>query len=157
MNTPLLLKPSVCCAIFRPGSSGADTLIHLRSDNGLWGMVGGAMEPGESLAQAAHREILEETGLTVELMGIVDLHTDPDMGAILPYPDGNCIHYACATIVCKNPQGTVHLSHESKAALWFPYEACRETLVTPFSPVHLRRLALAWGGFIGNQALLPLA
>lgn len=31
-----------------------------------WGFVGGGVEPGESYAEAAERELLEETGLVVD-------------------------------------------------------------------------------------------
>ena len=37
-------------------------------------MPGGKIEPGESAANAAQREIKEETGLDVELRGLLDLH-----------------------------------------------------------------------------------
>ncbi len=33
----------------------------------FWGTIGGRLEPGETLVEAARRELLEETGLTTEL------------------------------------------------------------------------------------------
>ena len=156
-SNPVVLRPSVCCAIFRPGSSGADVLIHLRKDNQLWGLPGGAVECGESLEQAAHREILEETGLTVKILGIAWVHSDPDTGAIFHYPDGNKVHYVCTTLVCTNPQGTLCCSEESDALLWYPYEYLQRTVLEPFSLMHAQRLARAWAGLQDPDKLLPLA
>ena len=41
---------------------------------GTWSLPGGKIEPGETAAAAARREIKEETGLYVELAGLIDLH-----------------------------------------------------------------------------------
>ncbi len=40
---------------------------------GSWSLPGGAQELGETVAEAAIREVHEETGLTVELIGLVDV------------------------------------------------------------------------------------
>jgi 8-oxo-dGTP diphosphatase len=38
---------------------------------GLWSIPGGRVEAGETLAEAARREVLEETGLAVEVAGLL--------------------------------------------------------------------------------------
>jgi 8-oxo-dGTP pyrophosphatase MutT (NUDIX family) len=50
-------------------------LLIRRADDGLWALPGGMINSGETPAQAAVREALEETGLTVEptaLVGVYD-------------------------------------------------------------------------------------
>ena len=58
-------------AVFRNGQ----ILLVKRLDNGLWGTPGGMVEVGETLTNAALRELKEETGLNgevVRLLGIFD-------------------------------------------------------------------------------------
>jgi 8-oxo-dGTP pyrophosphatase MutT (NUDIX family) len=37
------------------------------------------MDPGESIAQAAVRETNEETGMDIEVTGVVGLYTNPNL------------------------------------------------------------------------------
>jgi ADP-ribose pyrophosphatase YjhB (NUDIX family) len=58
-------------------SDAGEILLIRRSDNGNWAVPGGAIDLGESVAQAAVRETLEESGITCELTGLVGIYSDP--------------------------------------------------------------------------------
>jgi 8-oxo-dGTP pyrophosphatase MutT (NUDIX family) len=77
------LVPSTTVAV--RDEVGRLLLIH-RIDNDLWALPGGAMELGESVADAAIREVEEETGIVVRLTGLVGIYTDP--GHVMQYSDG---------------------------------------------------------------------
>ncbi|MCP4543391.1 MAG: NUDIX domain-containing protein [Chloroflexi bacterium] len=53
-------------------------LLTQRSDLPVWCLPGGAVDDGESLAQAAIREAREETGLDVELVRLVGVYSRPN-------------------------------------------------------------------------------
>ena len=68
------IVPSVTVAV-RDGA-GRILLVH-KIDNDYWALPGGAVDLGESAAEAALRETAEETGVTIELTGLVGIYTDP--------------------------------------------------------------------------------
>ena len=56
-------------------------LLIKRRDVEVWALPGGAVESGESLAQAAVREVREETGLEIELTRLVGVYSRPNWRA----------------------------------------------------------------------------
>jgi len=60
----LLLGPSAAACI--RDTEGHSLLLQRSDGNNLWGFPGGAMEPGERIADTVVREVREETGLEVE-------------------------------------------------------------------------------------------
>jgi ADP-ribose pyrophosphatase YjhB (NUDIX family) len=76
-------------------------LLTRRTDNGQWCLPGGAVEAGESVAEACEREVWEETGLRVQVKRLVGVYSDPDQLVI--YPDGNrayivALHFEAAIL-----------------------------------------------------------
>lgn len=72
-------------AVLRPAAGGAEVLLVRRGkapNLGSWALPGGGQELGETAAEAARREILEECGLAlgeVQLAANVDsIHRDAD-------------------------------------------------------------------------------
>jgi NAD+ diphosphatase len=69
LYVPMQLSPAVLVAVRRPGrAGGADELLLVRHAYGptdLWALVAGFVEAGESLEEAAHREVGEEVGLAL--------------------------------------------------------------------------------------------
>ena len=50
---------------------------------GLWSLPGGYVDRSEVVEQAAEREVLEETGLTVKVTGLVGVFSEPGHPVIL--------------------------------------------------------------------------
>ena len=84
-------------------------LVHARNFKGnFYGLVAGFVETGETLEEAVHREVLEETGITIE-----NLHYFGSQP--WPYPSGLMIGFTADYV-----SGNIHLQKEelSKGA-WF--------------------------------------
>ncbi|MHC6627908.1 NUDIX hydrolase [Streptomyces globosus] len=96
-------------------------LLQRRADNGMWALPGGVMELGESIGQCAARETLEETGITVEITGIVGTYTNP--GHVFAYDDGEVRQEFSICLLARPTGGTLRASEESHEVAWFAPEA----------------------------------
>lgn len=68
------LRPTACAGVVC--LRGGEVLLIRRGKPprmGQWSIPGGRMEMGETAAQAALRELVEETGVTAELAGLIDV------------------------------------------------------------------------------------
>ncbi|MBI3084195.1 MAG: NUDIX domain-containing protein, partial [candidate division NC10 bacterium] len=103
------LRPGVAAII---SNGEGKILLQRRSDNGLWGLPGGSVEIGESGRDAIIREVQEETGLTVEVVRLIGVYSDPKV-QVVRYPDGNVVHYISSLFACCILAGTLQTCDET--------------------------------------------
>ena len=99
-------------------------------NEGLWAIPGGCVELGETLQQAAEREILEETGLIIRAGGPVytfDVIVPDDAGRVR-------FHYVIVDLLADYVSGELHPGDDAREARWVTPGDLREL------PVHQRTL-----------------
>ena len=92
-------------------------LLAWRRDNDLWTIPGGAMEPGEFIADTAVREVKEETGLDVEVVSLVGVYSDPRH--VIEYADGEVRQQFSVCFACRPVGGEPTASEEMVDASFF--------------------------------------
>ncbi|MCK4817363.1 NUDIX domain-containing protein [bacterium] len=112
-NAPLLVGSSA--QILDP--SGKKVLLTKRGDNGRWCLPGGQLDSGESVAETCAREVLEETGLEVQVGQLIGIYSNPSMR--LSYDDQHqyqliSFHFAVTII-----GGELGLSNETTEVGYF--------------------------------------
>lgn len=99
---------------------GRIALVH-RKDNGLWALPGGGMELGESIEDCAVREVKEETGLDVEITGLVGVYTNPHH--VMKYDDGEVRQQFSLCYKTKLLGGELAFDSESTDIAWVERDA----------------------------------
>jgi ADP-ribose pyrophosphatase YjhB (NUDIX family) len=110
--TPNSLVVAVSAVVIDAGR----LLVIRRTDNNLWSLPGGGMEPGETVSGAVIREVHEETGYDVKPTRLVGVFSDP--AHVVAYDDGEVRQAFSLCFDCTLIAGTAHASSESSAVEW---------------------------------------
>ncbi len=82
---------------------------------GEWSIPGGVLEVGETMRQAAAREAMEETSLTVEVRDLLGVYD-----RVLRDTDGRTrYHYVLIDFLCKRVAGEARAAGDADEARWF--------------------------------------
>jgi 8-oxo-dGTP pyrophosphatase MutT (NUDIX family) len=82
---------------------GRKVLLQRRRDNLCWSMHGGGLEIGETVEEAARRELFEETGLTAKGLKLLGVFSGSDMR--YTYPDGDKVCIVEIMYTCEDFSG----------------------------------------------------
>ncbi|MGD6831228.1 NUDIX hydrolase [Sutcliffiella halmapala] len=92
-------------------------LLQLRKDNNCWGLAGGSLEPGETLEEAAKRELLEETGLVANELQLFKIFSGEEF--YYKYPHGDEVYNVIATYICTDYDGEIRIDNDEVKELRF--------------------------------------
>ena len=84
----LLVLPSAAVAIL---DATGRVLMGLHADKNIWVIPGGLIEPAETPADGAVREAFEETGLIIEITGVLGVYGGKEL--VIDYPNGDMASY----------------------------------------------------------------
>lgn len=103
-------------------NSAGELLLVRRIDDGNWELPGGRIEVGESASQSVVREVSEESGIAIEVIGLAGVYSDPTH--VLVDPD-DTVHQQLAICYHAVPTPSTEAIRpvpddlETDAAAWF--------------------------------------
>jgi 8-oxo-dGTP pyrophosphatase MutT (NUDIX family) len=98
-HRPLILVTAGVLVLNRAGH----VLLCRSVDDGTWLPPGGCLEPGETTEEAARREVLEETGLTLGALAFFGVFSGPEM--FRRYPNGDEVYLVTVMYVTSEYTG----------------------------------------------------
>lgn len=114
-------RVGVSALIFREGK----ILLAHRSDIDWWNLPGGGMELGETLEVTVRREVLEETGLQIEVERLVGVYSKPQKQEIV------------LSFLCRIIGGQLTSTDESRECRFFSPDALPPNTL----PKHRQRIS----------------
>ncbi|ALC91647.1 ADP-ribose pyrophosphatase [Bacillus sp. FJAT-18017] len=111
-----------------------ELLLQLRKDNDCWGLAGGGLEIGETLEQAAQRELFEETGLTANDLSLFNVFSGKDF--YYKYPHGDEVYNVVTAYICRGYEGALRRDEEEvKELRFFPFTELPSNISPPDLPI----------------------
>ncbi|MGW6144232.1 NUDIX hydrolase [Streptomyces sp. NPDC055140] len=113
----LLLLPGVSAVVF---DDDGRVLLGRRADTGKWAVLAGIPEPGEQPAEAAVREVYEETGVECVPERVVLVKTLKPV----TYPNGDQCQFTDTSFRCRATGGEARVNDdESLEVGWFELDS----------------------------------
>ena len=106
---------------------------------GHWTLPGGMLEVGESLIEGVIREVKEETGLTVEVLELIEL-----LDRIHREETRVRYHYVIADYLCRVVGGQLQAASDADAARWVERAEWNSHSALKLDPITARVIEAGW-------------
>ncbi len=107
------MYPAVAVIIF---DNQKRILLQKRADVGLWSIPAGHVQPGETVEQAAIREVYQDTGLHIEPQKLIGIYSDPE-SQTFEYPDGRLVQFVTSYFQAEIIGGTTATKNKEMVEL----------------------------------------
>jgi 8-oxo-dGTP pyrophosphatase MutT (NUDIX family) len=131
LNDPNAPKPTtIAIAAGAFVLDDADRLLVIRhADNGLYALPGGRHELGETMTVTAVRETFEETGVTIEVTGLIGIYSNP--AHVVALADGEVRQEFSICFRGRPVSGVPRTSEESTEVRWVGREQLDDLPIHP--------------------------
>ncbi|MFB6467829.1 NUDIX domain-containing protein [Cytobacillus sp. Hz8] len=127
MNQIDEIKAGIAVIIF---NEKKQVLLQKRADVGLWGIPSGHIEIGETVSEAAIREVKEETNLEIEIIKLIGVYSEP-ASQVFNYPNGKTVHFITTCFLAEVKGGNLKCnSNESLDLRYFGLEELPHNLLS---------------------------
>jgi 8-oxo-dGTP diphosphatase len=109
---------------------------------GQWSIPGGTLELGESLYEGVARELLEETGIEVRVLDLIEVFDriyPGTPGAALEPSAGPKFHYVIVDYLCERVSGQAHAASDVTDVAYASEDELERFELTPTATRVLRR------------------
>ncbi|GIN18884.1 NUDIX domain-containing protein [Siminovitchia fordii] len=120
------IKAGIAVIVFNEKNQ---VLLQKRIDVGLWGIPSGHIEIGETVSEAAIREMKEETNLDIRIKKLIGVYSDP-LSQVFAYPNGKVVHFITTCFLAEITGGELACnSNESLDIKFFDLQNLPENLL----------------------------
>lgn len=142
IGNDLLLVPGVTAVVI---NERGEVLLQLRRDTDSWAPPSGGVEPGETVAQCAIREVREETGIDIMPVAIVAVLSGAEYN--VTYPNGDKLATVTTVFRCRPSHAEIPRVNddESQDIRYFKCDALPEEML----PRHRWIISLALNSSAG--------
>lgn len=106
---------------------------------GHWTLPGGVLELGETLLDGVAREVLEETGMVVEAVELVEV-----LDRIHKIDGRIQFHYVIADYLCRVTGGTLQAASDADAVRWVERSQWTGHSAENLDPITIRVIEKGW-------------
>ncbi|MCM3617647.1 NUDIX domain-containing protein [Sutcliffiella horikoshii] len=115
MNSIDELKAGVAVIIL---NGEKQVLLQKRADVKLWCIPSGHIEIGETVSEAAIREVKEETNLDIKIKKLIGVYSEPN-SQVFAYPNGKVVHFITTCFLAEITGGELRCNSDESLEIKF--------------------------------------